>query len=106
MIEVRRGPRLAPHNLGRGSMKIELTAAPPAEVEADVLALAASGLGVRELDERFEGRLARSAADADPVTVVQVGRELRAQRGALIAMDELDPEGLRTAAARAVRAAR
>ena len=36
--------------------------------------------------------------------MVQVGRELRAQRVALVAIDELDPEGLRTAAARAVRA--
>ena len=86
------------------SMNVEVTAAEPAEVEADVLALAAGGLLVRELDPLFEGRLVRAAADADPMTVVQVGRELRAQRVALVALDELDPEELRTAAARAVRA--
>ena len=39
-------------------MNVELTAAEPAEVEADVLALAAGGLLVRELDPRFDGRLA------------------------------------------------
>jgi leucyl aminopeptidase len=87
-------------------MNVEVTAADPAEVEADVLALAAGGLRVRELDPRFEGRLVRAAADADPVTVVHVARELRAQRVAVVALDELDPQGLRTAAARAVRAHR
>ncbi|MEY2536142.1 MAG: leucyl aminopeptidase [bacterium] len=88
------------------SMNVEVTAAGPAEVEADVLALAAGGLLVRELDARFEGRLARAAAEADPVALVHVGRELRARRVALVAIDELDPEGMRTAAARAVRAQR
>jgi leucyl aminopeptidase len=87
-------------------MNVEVTASEPAEVEADVLALAAGGLRVRELDPLFEGRLVRAAADADPLTVVHVARELRARRVALVALDELDPEGLRTAAARAVRALR
>jgi len=85
-------------------VNIEVTAAEPAEVEADVLALAAGGLLVRELDSRFEGRLLAAAADADPVTIVHVGRELRAQRVAVIALDDPEPEALRTAAARAVRA--
>src|SRR5215210_5249715 len=85
-------------------MTVELVAADPAEVDADVLALAAGGLLVRDLDRRFEGRLMRAAADADPITVVHVGRELRAQRVAVIALDAQDPEDLRTAAARAVRA--
>ena len=87
-------------------MDVELTAAQPAEVEADVLALAAGGLLVRQLDPLFEGRLVRAAADARPLTVVQVGGELRASRVALIALDEFDPQGLRTAAARVVRAQR
>ena len=87
-------------------MNVEVTAAAPAEVEADTLALVAGGLLVRELDALFEGRLARSAADADPITVVQVGRELRARRVVLVATDGVDPEDLRTAAARAVRACR
>ena len=39
-------------------MNVEVTAAEPAEVEADVLALAAGGLRVRELDPLFDGRLA------------------------------------------------
>ena len=86
------------------SMNVEVTAAEPAEVDADVLALAAGGLRVRELDPLFEGRLVRAAADADPMTVVHVGRELRAQRVAVVALDELEPEELRTAAARVVRA--
>jgi leucyl aminopeptidase len=87
-------------------MNVELSTAGPAEVDADVLALAAGGLGVRELDPPFEGRLLRAARAADPVSWVDVGRELRAQRVALVAIDELDPDGLRTAAARAVRAHR
>src|SRR6185312_11269189 len=87
-----------------GSMKVELTTAKPGEVEADVLALAAGGLGVRRLDAHFEGRLVRSAADADPIAVVQVGHELRARSIALVATGGLDPEDLRTAAARVVRA--
>jgi leucyl aminopeptidase len=87
-------------------MNVELTATAPTEVEADVLALVAGGLGVRRLDPPFEGRLVRSAADADPIAVVQVGRELRARRVVLVATDGLDPEDLRTAAARVVRASR
>src|SRR3954462_2182138 len=87
-------------------MNVELTATHPTEVEADVVALVAGGLGVRRLDGPFEGRLVRSAADADPIAFVQVGRELRARRIALVATDGLDPEDLRTAAARVVRASR
>jgi leucyl aminopeptidase len=85
-------------------MKVELSPAPAAEVEADVLALAAGGLAVRRLDGMFEGRLVRSAADADPIAVVQVGRELRARRVALVRTPGVDPEDLKTAAARVVRA--
>jgi leucyl aminopeptidase len=87
-------------------MNVEVTATGAAEVEADVLALAAGGLAVRKLDARFDGRLVRSAADADPIAVVQVARELRARRVALVAAGGLDPEDLRTAAARVVRASR
>ena len=87
-------------------MKVEVTAAGPAEIEADALALVAGGLLVRKLDALFEGRLTRSAADADPIAIVQVGRELRARRIVLVATDGVDPEDLRTAAARAVRASR
>jgi len=87
-------------------MNVELTATAPTEVEADVLALVAGGLGVRRLDPAFEGRLVRSAADADPIAIVHVGRELRARRVALVATEGLDPDDLRTAAARVVRANR
>ena len=87
-------------------MNVEVTATPPTEIEADTLALAATGLLVRKLDALFEGRLTRSAADADPIAVVQVGRELRARQIVLVATDGLDPEDLRTAAARVVRARR
>jgi leucyl aminopeptidase len=98
-----------PSGLGHiwsGSMNVEVTAAEPAEVEADTLALAAGGLRVRELDRLFGGRLARAAADADPVAVVPVTSELRARRVVLVALDESEPEDLQTAAARAVRAQR
>ena len=88
------------------TMTVDVTAAGPAEVEADTLALVGGGLLVRKLDELFEGRLTRSAADANPITFVQVGRELRAPRLLLVATDGFDPEDLRTAAARAVRATR
>jgi leucyl aminopeptidase len=104
MIEVGGALDHAPADRHGRPMNVEITAAEPAEVEADVLALAAGGLAVRQLDPRFEGRLVRAAAEADPVAVVHVGRELRAQRVALVALDEHDPQGLRTAAARAVRA--
>ena len=85
-------------------MNVEVTTAEPADVEADVLALAAGGLRVRELDRQCEGRLLGAAAYADPVSVVHVGRELRAQRIAVVALEEREPQGLRTAAARVVRA--
>jgi leucyl aminopeptidase len=85
-------------------MHVEVTAAEPSEVDADILVLAAGGLRVRELDRLFEGRLLDAAAYADPVSVVLVGRELRAQRIAVVALEENEPEGLRTAAAQAVRA--
>jgi leucyl aminopeptidase len=91
---------------GPNAMNVEVTGAEPAEVEADVLALAAGGLRVRELDRLFDGRLTRAAADANPIAVVHVGRELRARRIALVDVGALDPEDLRTAAARVVRANR
>jgi leucyl aminopeptidase len=87
-------------------MNVEVTAAEPADVEADVLALAAGGLRVRELDRLFVGGLARAAADADPVAVVPVMGELPVRRVVLVALDESEPEDLQTAAARAVRAQR
>jgi leucyl aminopeptidase len=85
-------------------VNIEVTTAEPIEVEADVLALAAGGLRVRELDRLFEGRLVDAAAYADPVSVVLVGRELRAQRIAVVALEENEPGALQTAAAHVVRA--
>jgi len=85
-------------------MNVEVTGAEPAEVEADVLAVAVGGVRVQEFDPLFGGRLARAAADADPVAMVHVAHEVAARRVAAVAIDELDAEGLRTAAARAVRA--
>jgi leucyl aminopeptidase len=90
-------------------MNIELTATGPVEVDADVLAMAAGGLGVRRLDSLFEGRLARAAAAADPVAVMPVTRELRARSVLLARLDAGDPDetgDLRTSVARAVRAHR
>ena len=80
-----------------------MTGAEPAALEADVLAVAAGGALVQELDPLFGGRLARAAEDADPVGIVHVAHELPARRVAAVAVDALDAEGLRTAAARAVR---
>jgi leucyl aminopeptidase len=85
-------------------VNVEVTGAEPAKVEADVLAVAAGGALVQELDSLFGGRLARAAADADPVAMVHVAGELPARRVAAVAVDAPDAEGLRTAAARAVRA--
>jgi leucyl aminopeptidase len=87
-------------------MNIEVTPVQPAEVEADVLVVPANGGVLRKLDPLFDGRLARAAADADPISVVHVGRELRVRRVALVALDESEPQGLQTAAARMVRAQR
>src|SRR5688572_13433449 len=87
-------------------MEVEVTGADPAGVDADVLAVAAGGALVQELDDLFGGRLGRASADADPVAMVPVGRELPARRVAVVALAHLDAEGLRTAAARLVRAHR
>jgi leucyl aminopeptidase len=87
-------------------MNVELSEADPAQLEADLLAVAVGGARLRELDPLFGGRLARAAEDADPVAVVHAAGELRARRVAAVAADELDADGLRTAAARAVRAHR
>src|SRR5919206_1959732 len=84
-------------------MDVEVTATAPAEVEADVLAVPADGAYVRHFDAMFDGRLARAAADADPVAYLPVAREIRARRVAVVAVDASHPEGLRTAAARVVR---
>ena len=87
-------------------MNVEVTAARPAELEADILAIAAGGALVQELDPLFGGRLARAAAEADPVAIVHVASELPARRVAAVQVAAPDAEGLRTAAARAVRAHR
>ena len=77
------------------TMEIQVTSAEPATVGADLVAVAvgrrASRLGAPE----------RAQADADPVAMVYTA-------GAPLAVVALDPgaEGLRTAAARAVRACR
>ena len=84
-------------------MDVELTGVEPAEIEADLLVLPAGGAHVRALDARFDGRLARAAADARPLAVLPVTSEVRARRVAVVALDESEPEGLRTAAARIVR---
>ncbi len=85
-------------------MNVEVTQAQPADVEADLLAVPTNGEALRKLDPLFEGRLARAAADADPIAIVHAGRELRAQRVAVVAVDASAPQGLQTAVARMVRA--
>jgi leucyl aminopeptidase len=87
-------------------VNIDVTDAAPASVQADLLAVATGGTRLQDLDALLEGRLARAAADADPVAVVHVAGELAARRVAAVAIDHVDAEGLRTAAARAVRALR
>ena len=87
-------------------MNVELTATDATEIEADVLAMAAGGLGVRKLDALFEGRLVRAAATADPVAVVPVTREVRARSVALVKLEAAETGDLQLAAARAVRAHR
>src|SRR4051794_31083619 len=87
-------------------MTIEISPQSPDEGEADVRVLPAGGAHVRRLDAVFDGRLVSASAQADPIAVLPVARELRARRVALVALDASHPDGLRTAAARAVRAAR
>jgi len=87
-------------------MNVEVTPTAPVEVEADVLVVPVGGAVVRTLDPLFEGRLARAASGADPIAVVHVGRELRARRVALVAVDASSPQELQTAVARVVRAQR
>jgi leucyl aminopeptidase len=104
VIELKGDGEIRAHvDLRSGAMNIEVTSAKAAEVEADVLVLPSGGQHVRQLDAIFGGRLAGAAADADPVTLVPVVRELRAGRVAVVRLDESDPEGLQTAAARIVR---
>jgi leucyl aminopeptidase len=76
-------------------MHVEVTAADPSAVAADLVATAA-GTRATQL-----GAPERAAADADPVAMVYTD-------GAPLAVVALEPDadGLRTAAARAVRAAR
>jgi leucyl aminopeptidase len=74
-------------------LDVFVTSAQPAEVEADVLAVAADGALVRELDARLAG--------ADPITLAYLDRG----RVAAVRVEAVDAEGLRTAAARAVRVA-
>jgi leucyl aminopeptidase len=74
-------------------LDVVVTSAQPSEVEADVLAVAADGAVVRELDARL--------ADADPVALAFLDRG----RVAAIRVEGVDAEALRTAGARAVRAA-
>jgi leucyl aminopeptidase len=74
-------------------LDVAVTSAQPAEVEADVLALDAGGALARALDARL--------ADADPLAVAFLDRG----RVAAIQVGTDDAEGLRTAAALAVRAA-
>jgi leucyl aminopeptidase len=78
-------------------MVIEVTEADPAAVDADLIAVAVEGQAASQL-----GVPERAAADADPVATVY--RDDLAPL-AVIALDP-DLEGLRTAAARAVRACR
>src|SRR5215217_796703 len=75
-------------------MKVEVTAADPDAIRADLVA--ATGTRAAEL-----GAPERAVADADPVAMVYTA-------GAPLAVVALEPgaDGLRTAAARAVRAAR
>src|SRR3954466_8056580 len=87
-------------------MEIEVTRAEPAGRDADVLAVAAGGALVQEFDELFGGRLARASAAADPVAIVHAGRGPPARRVAVVAIEGLGAEALRTAAARLVRAHR
>src|SRR5947209_156461 len=78
-------------------MVIEVTGADTGAVDADLIAVAVGGRAASEL-----GVPQRAAADADPVAIVY--RDDFAPL-AVIAL-EPDIEGLRTAAARAVRACR
>jgi leucyl aminopeptidase len=74
-------------------LDVVVTSAQPAEVEADVLAVAADGALVRDLDARL--------ADADPVALAYLDRG----RVAAVRVEGVDAEALRTAGARAVCAA-
>src|SRR3954465_2323461 len=87
-------------------MNVEVPSTAPAEVEADTLALVAGGLLVRKLDALFEGRLTRSAADADPIAVVHVGPGRRAARVLPAPPDGPARDPRRPAPARAVRPSR
>jgi leucyl aminopeptidase len=74
-------------------LDVVVTSAQPAEVEADVLAVAADGALARELDPRLAG--------ADPIALAYLDRG----RVAAVRVDGVDAESRRTAAAHAVRAA-
>ena len=87
-------------------MHVQVTAAAPAEVAADLLAVAAGSARAGELDALLGGRLARAAADGEPVALVHADGEVAARRVAAVQVETPDAEGLRTAAARAVRALR
>ncbi len=100
-------PRIRTRTADRSTgLDVVVTSSQPGEVEADVLAVAAEGALVRELDARFGGRLTRAAADADPLATLYADAEVTASRVAAVAVGGRDAEALRTAAARVVRAHR
>jgi leucyl aminopeptidase len=80
-------------------MRVEVTAAAPDTVGADLVAVAAGALAARL------GAPPRALADADPVALVYREATHPGTPLAVVAL-EADAEGLRTAAARAVRACR
>src|SRR3954453_17671211 len=87
-------------------MHLEVTSTGPPAVDADLVAVVAGTPGAEALDARLGGALGRAAADGDPVAMVHVSGGIVAPRAAFVPPDEPTPEGLRSAAARAVRALR
>src|SRR5919198_1525997 len=100
---------------------VEVQVALPGQIEPDVLVVpipAAGGPlsdGARILDERLQGRLQRLIADGEfrgelgKTLVLHTDGELRARRVAVAgigAAEELDADGIRTAASAVARAAR
>ena len=89
-------PRIRTRTTDRSTgLDVAVTPSQPAEVEADVLAVAADGALMRELDARFGGRLARAAADADPLATLDAGASA-ASRSPPSRSASHDAEGLRT----------
>src|SRR3954454_11676641 len=68
-------------------LNVDVTSAQPADVQSDVLAVAAGAPLADAIDARCGGRLARAPQDADPLPTLYAPGDVAARRVAVVALD-------------------